>query len=249
MKLLTSLFILFYLFAGCQKQQDNKDIYIKEKMPFILENLSTIELASFKEAMLFNEENALISYDMDLLEKGAGKYFDSVITNITRDFGGDISRIILVDEFGNERIIENKKIHHNVNGVEFDLELIKNWEGVFLITSLTCPHCLVLFEDLNKLATSSRNKDYKFVSLFIQSPEVLDNYKKGTAYENFGFLNPEWNVFFSSEELIQEIHPTYFEEEHGYPYFFFRKDGENIEIANDKESIAFQLMTELLNSN
>lgn len=249
MKLITSLFILLYLLVGCQKQLDKKDTYIKEKMPFILENLSTTELASFKEAMLFNDENALISYDMDLLEKGAGKYFDSVITNITRDFGGDISRIILVDEFGNERIIENKSVHKNVNGEEFDLGLIKNWEGVFLITSLNCPHCLVLFEDLNKLATSTINKDYKFVSLFIQSPEVLENYKKGTAHDHFGFLNQEWNVFFNSKELIQEIHPTYFEEEHGYPYFFFRKEGKNIEIPNAKEPNAFQLMSELLNSN
>lgn len=84
-----------------------KDIYLKTKIPAIFKNLNTNEIAEFKEIMVLNEDKALISYDMDLLKKGTLKEFDAVITSITKDLGGDTSRIILVSPSGEEQIIYN----------------------------------------------------------------------------------------------------------------------------------------------
>ncbi|GEM_PF-5582409 len=83
------------------------DNYIKTKIPMIFENLNAKEIEQFKKIMVLNEEKALISYDMDLLEKGTLENFKNVITSITKDLGGDTSRIILVSPSGTEQIIYN----------------------------------------------------------------------------------------------------------------------------------------------
>ena len=77
-------------------------------MNAVNQNLSLEELSFLKESMEFNSDSMLISWNMELLEKGTKESFDNVIYTITEKMGGITDNIVIVYESGRERAINPK---------------------------------------------------------------------------------------------------------------------------------------------
>lgn len=225
MKKTIPILALICLF-GCTKNDAEKEGYLSDKLPFLSENLSATELALFKESMEFNQENALISWNMTLLEKGSKERFDSVMVNISSEMGGNIDNIVIIDTLGNERKIDASRFRVNsLNGKAYILNDFNSPKTVFLITSTTCGYCVQFFEKANKLADDPRFLNVNFVALFGNSQETIDRYKTGTVIKNFGFLNKKWIAFSKDSNVIQGLKLDFVEREEGYPVLFYKKNG------------------------
>lgn len=226
--------IICLLFTACVKEKktnidyETKYTYIENRFPLLLNNLNKKEIDSFINVMKFNEQGILSSLDIDLLKKGSKKEFKNYIVNFTKDLGSNVDYIAIINEVGEEEALINNYFT-NTSNEEIPLSEIESWDGLFVITSLRCGHCLEFFKTLNNLSSS----DVKLVALFPQSSIILENYKKGTAYSNFGFLNNNWNIFFNSEDIVKQLLPEYSDKTDGFPFVFYRKHGKTIKLKMD----------------
>ncbi|MCP1997438.1 hypothetical protein [Flavobacterium sp. HSC-61S13] len=121
-KVLFGLFgVLFFI--SCSSDSENtvdskEDVYLKTNLSKIL-NLSESDRSDFKKTMVFDSNGKLSSWNIDLLEKAYvnEEDFTNIFSFLVSDLGGDTSKIIIVDENNNERVLypkskrlNNKKI-------------------------------------------------------------------------------------------------------------------------------------------
>ena len=231
---------LMFLFISCEKFNE-KEYYIKEKIPMLYENLNTSQLDSFKNSMLI-KEGKLLSFDSNLLRKGTAKDFDSVIVNITRDLGGVIENIILTDSIGKEVKINSKKyIFNSLDNENYILQDFTTDKTYILMISTSCGFCLQAFKKLNEIAEKNTDKDKKFVAIFQNSKTEIDNYKKGYSIENFGFLSNKWIKFTKENDFSKKLHLPYNPYDDGYPTLLYKKNN-TISKAHNSEKI-YKILT------
>lgn len=235
--------LFLFLLSNCTQDKTKTDIYLEDNFPKIL-NLSSSEIEDFKESMVFNDEGALSSWDNNILRKAYDNdnEYNEVITNIVVGLGGDVSKpIVVVDDSNQEYIIEKISIK-DISNKEYSVSEIKEWKGMFLLTSTTCGTCIRDFNKYNNIAQKYTDKDIKFVAL-IENVSNLENYKKGVSYKSFGFLDENW-IIFSKDPLIDGLTKSY-NDSLGIPYVFFRKDNEevgntlNVEDVENKLKLIF----------
>lgn len=223
--------ISLLLLLGCSSKND-KDIYIKNKLPMIYKNLNESEIDLFKKSMEF-KDNFLFTYDMDLLKKGVKSDFDSVIVNISREMGGNINNIVIIDSLGRESKIDSERfILKSLDNDDYILNDFSGDDTYLLIISTTCGSCVSFFNKANELAI---DKDKKYVALFVTSVEVIDNYKNGIVINNFGFLDDNWIKFSNETNIIKKLKLDYSAKIDGYPTLFYKKNNQYYKTSNLNE--------------
>ncbi|QQU04924.1 TlpA family protein disulfide reductase [Myroides odoratus] len=229
-----SYFILFVLFFSCKKG-DDKENYIKDKIPMLYTNLNHVELDSFKNRMLLKDEK-LLSFDMNLLRKGTKNDFDSILVNITRDLGGNIEKIILTDSVGKETKINSEKfILTALNGEHYILSDFNNDKTYIIMISTSCGFCLQSFKKLNEIVENDTEKKKKYVAIFQNTLEEVENYKKGYSIDNFGFLNDRWIKFTKENDFSKKLNFSYNPYEDGYPTLLYKNKNSREKVHQSKE--------------
>lgn len=223
-----------FFFMGCGKSDKFKDDYISKRIPYLKDNLTDQELIDFKKYMEFNEDNQLIRWSMSLLRKGTKEHFDSIMTNITIANGGNIQNIVVIDTLNNETHIDTSMFKYlSMNdSTEYHVSELMSDNTLYLILSTTCGHCISEFEKLNAL--TNNYKGTKFIALFDEPISVIDNYKKGTMYKNFGFLNDSWIKFSNDQKIIETLLPTYNKKE-GTPLIIYKDERKFIKESDLRE--------------
>lgn len=226
-------------------QKGKKEMYIKEHLPLLEHNLTEPELKSFIKSMKFNGKGALVSQDLDLLEKGGGEQFGTYFQYIVTQRTGVANPITIGQADGTEMVIEtdgtisfdnrNIKISTPLHNSQIEGDKIQSFQnktflvddltqqdGLFVVTSTSCGPCLLAYPNLNELANDAELNQFAFTALYRDSFEKIATYKTGKAYENFGELETPWNVF-SSDELIKRFDVKY--DFKSVPFVFIKKNG------------------------
>ncbi|MBB1139847.1 hypothetical protein [Myroides sp. WP-1] len=251
MKKTLLLFLLGTTLALGQKQKDN---YIKEHFPLLLENLSSEELQAFKSTMKMASKDKLKYIDSNLLRKGSGDQFGVYYQIFSYDLTGVHNRVTIIDEDNREIVIEvdgtisfdntqpTEKVASTPLATEVtqfttfagqthELEDLLARDGVFIITSTNCGPCMQAYPALNQLATDPAYKNIPFTALYISSAANLKNYTEGSAYKNFGSLENPWDVF-TSEVLIKHLVPNYNLKNKAVPYVMVKKNNKVVYSSN-----------------
>ncbi|WP_353117663.1 hypothetical protein [Myroides odoratus] len=79
-----------------------KEEYIKSKLSEVIINLNPKELEIFKSTLEFNSDKKMISWDLELLRKGAPKTLKTILAEISVYMGGDAQNLYIMDKEGKE---------------------------------------------------------------------------------------------------------------------------------------------------
>ncbi|MCP1997437.1 peroxiredoxin [Flavobacterium sp. HSC-61S13] len=238
MKKIFCLFLVLAFFLSCKnKIKDSKeDVYIKTNLSKIL-NLNESDRSDFKKTMVFDSNGKLSSWNIDLLEKAYVDEddFTNVFAFLISDLGGDTSKMIIVDENSNERVLYPK--FKSLNSKKYSLDEVKNMNALFYITSTNCGGCVSEYNNMNILASKFKDKNIKFIAVF-ENVNTIENYKKGAIYKKNGFINDDW-IILELNNLLPVLTKKY-KNELGFPFAFFRKNNLDLDIypnPHDYQSI------------
>lgn len=235
--------IFFVLSVTLFAQNSKKDIYIKQHLPLLKENLTKKEYNQFKKSMRFDKKDHLIAQNFNLLEKGAGDQFGVYFQYIATQRSGRVETIGLSRSDGTEIIIspdgtiisKTKVSTKEVANSQIEGGTIKSYtnksytlsdllteDGLFIITSTSCGPCISAYPTLNELTQNTSLSKIKFVALYRDSFQKINTFKEGSMFNKFGELKEPW-IIFSSDELIQKYNSKY--DFKGVPYVFIKNNG------------------------
>lgn len=150
----------------------------------------------------------------------------------------NILMIVLLLLVACKKYDSDKYQYETIDGKTVTLEELKEATGIFIVISATCPSCYKFYKHANRLS-ENKIKDLSYIAILTDSISVLEEYKKGTLYKAFGFLNSDWTVI-PNKELASILDKNYDFDKDGTPYIFLKQNDSIIstkKFKNEKELI------------